>query len=138
MGIPLGTYVLLSVPKDALTLAIGALVLVFAVLLMVGYTVNIRRERVASGAAGFLSGLFLGGAALSGPPVALFMINQRWGRETFRSSQGLFHLAVDLLAVLSMSIAGVLTKDTLLVDLALLPPVLLGYALAVVLLRRLD
>jgi uncharacterized membrane protein YfcA len=138
VGIPLGTYVLLSAPKDVLAMAIGTLVLVFAVLLLLGYTVNIRRERVASGAAGFLSGLFLGGAGLSGPPVTLFMINQRWGRETFRSSQGLFHLAVDFLALVSMSIAGVLTKDTLLVDLALLPPVLVGFALAVVLLRRLH
>lgn len=138
VGIPLGTYVLLTMPKDALTLAIGAVVLVFGVLLLVGYTVKIQRERVASGAAGFLSGVFLGGAGLSGPPVTLFMINQRWGRETFRNSQGLFHLAVDFLALVSLSIAGVLTRDTLLVDLALLPPVLLGFALAVVVLRRLD
>lgn len=138
VGIPLGTYALLSVPRDALTLAIGIVVLVFGVLLLVGFTVNLRREQVASGAAGFLSGVFLGGAGLSGPPVTLFMINQRWSRETFRSSQGLFHLAVDFLAVISMSVSGVLTRDTLLVDLALLPPVLLGYALSVVLLRRLN
>ena len=138
VGIPLGTYALMAVPRDALTLAIGTLVLAFAVLLMAGYTVNIRRERVASGAAGFLSGVFLGGAGLSGPPVTLFMINQRWGRETFRSSQGLFHLAVDFLAIISLVVTGLLTKDTLLVDLALLPSVLLGFALAVVLLRHLD
>jgi len=66
------------------------------------------------------------------------MINQRWGRETFRSSQGLFHLAVDFLAIISLVVTGLLTKDTLLVDLALLPSVLLGFALAVVLLRHLD
>ena len=66
--------------------------------------------------------------------MTLFMINQRWGKEAFRTGQGLFHLAIDGLAIASLSATRLLTVKTLLVDLALLPVVLLGYAIAVVLL----
>ena len=58
----------------------------------------------------------------------------RWEKETFRTGQGLFHLAIDSLAIASLSATRLLTVKTLLVDLALLPVVLLGYAIAVVLL----
>ena len=134
LGIPLGNYILLAVPELALTLAMASMVLLFAALLLMGYTINIHRERLAGGLAGFLSGTLVTSTTISGPPVTLFMINQRWEKETFRTGQGLFHLAIDGLAIASLSATRLLTVKTLLVDLALLPVVLLGYAIAVVLL----
>ena len=136
VGIPLGNVILLVLPQRVLKLAIAAIVLAFAVLLLVGYTLTIRRERLAGGAAGFFSGLFLTSTALSGPPVTLFMLNQRWERDTFRTSQGLFHLTTDILGIASLVVTGVVTAKTLVVDLALLPMVLVGYGLAAVLLPR--
>ncbi len=137
VGIPLGTVILLAVPQRALKLGIAGVVLVFAVLLLVGYTLTIRRERVAGGVAGFFSGLALTSTSISGPPVTLFMINQRWTRDTFRTSQGLFHLTTDVLGIVSLGIAQVITGETLLVDLSLLPMVLLGYWLATLVLPHL-
>ena len=134
VGIPLGNVILLAVPQSALKLAIAAIVLAFGVLLLVGYTMTIRRDRVAGGVAGFFSGLFLTSTGLSGPPVTLYMLNQRWDRDTFRTSQGLFHLITDVLGTASLVVTGVVTAKTLVVDLALLPMVLVGYGLAVVLL----
>ena len=134
VGIPLGNVILLAVPQSALKLAIAAIVLAFGVLLLVGYTMTIRRDRVAGGVAGFFSGLFLTSTGLSGPPVTLYMLNQRWDRDTFRTSQGLFHLMTDVLGTASLVVTGVVTAKTLVVDLALLPMVLVGYGLAVVLL----
>ena len=136
VGIPLGNVILLAVPHRALKLSIAAIVLAFAVLLLVGYTLTIRRERLAGGMAGFFSGLFLTSTGLSGPPITLFMINQRWERDTFRTSQGLFHLTTDILGIASLVVTQVVTAKTLVVDLALLPMVFLGYGLAVLLLRR--
>ena len=138
VGIPLGTVILLAVPQRALKLAIAGVVLVFALLLLVGYTVTIRRERVAASAAGFLSGLALTSTSISGPPITLFMINQRWARDTFRTSQGLFHLTTDILGTAALLIAGLVTGKTLLVDLVLLPMVLLGYRVATLVLPHLQ
>ena len=134
VGIPLGNVILLAVPQSALKLAIAAIVLAFGLLLLVGYTMTIRRDRVAGGVAGFFSGPFLTSTGLSGPPVTLYMLNQRWDRDTFRTSQGLFHLITDVLGTASLVVTGVVTAKTLVVDLALLPMVLVGYGLAVVLL----
>ena len=127
VGIPLGNVILLAVPQSALKLAIAAIVLAFGVLLLVGYTMTIRRDRVAGGVAGFFSGLFLTSTGLSGPPVTLYMLNQRWDRDTFRTSQGLFHLITDVLGTASLVVTGVVTAKTLVVDLALLPMVLLPH-----------
>ena len=131
VGIPLGNYVLLAVSEQALTLGIAAVVLVFAVLMLAGFTVAIRRERLAAGTTGFLSGVLARSTGISGPPVTLFMINQRWAKDTFRTGQGLFGLGIDVLAIASLSITRLLTVDTLVVDLALLPVVLVGYGIAV-------
>ena len=133
-GIPLGNVILLAVPQGALKLAMAAIALAFGVLLLVGQTMTIRRDRLAGGVAGFFSGLFLTSTGLSGPPVTLYMINQRLDRDSFRTSQGLFHLMTDALGTASLVVTGVVTAKTLVVDLALLPMVLVGYGLAVVLL----
>ncbi len=138
VGVPLGNVILLAVAEQALKLAIGSVVLAFGVALLVGYTVTIRRERVAGGIAGFLSGAALTSTSLSGPPVTLFMINQRWERDTFRTSQALFHLMLDVLGTASLAVTQVVTGKTLLVDLALLPSVAAGYGLALVLLPHIQ
>lgn len=138
LGVPLGTIILLEVPDQALKLSIAGVVLAFALLLLLGYSLTIRHERVAGGMAGFASGLALTSTSISGPPVTLFMINQRWPRDTFRTSQGLFHLMTDIMGTVSLLIAGLVTAETLLVDLALLPMVLVGYWLALQLLPHLQ
>ena len=136
LGIPLGNYVLLAVSERILTLAIAGIVLASALLLLVGYTLPIRRERMAGGVAGFLSGILMTSTAVSGPPVALFVINQRWERDTFRASLGMFFLVNEVMAMASLGISGVLTRETLQVSLVLVPMVLVGYRLAMLVLPR--
>ncbi|MCZ6890952.1 MAG: sulfite exporter TauE/SafE family protein [Chloroflexi bacterium] len=136
LGIPLGNYVLLAVSERILTLAIAIGVLAFALLLLIGYTLPIRRERMAGGVAGFLSGILMTSTAVSGPPVALFMINPRWERDTFRASLGMFFLVNEVMAMVSLGASGVLTRGTLQVSLVLVPMVLVGYRLAMLVLPR--
>ena len=131
LGIPLGTYVLLAAPEDALRLAIPGLTIVSAALLLLGIKVPLSRERLAAGIAGLLSGLLISSTAMSGPPVALFLINQRWAKDTFRASLGFFFLTLDILAIIALTVTGVLDGGTLLVSAALWPAVLVGYLAAV-------
>ena len=81
--------------------------------------------------AGFLSGLLLTSTTISGPPVTLFLINQRWTKDVFRTTLALFFLTLQSFAIVALAVSGILTVSTLLVSMALLPSVLLGYALAV-------
>ena len=127
LGIPLGTWILLFTSSHILRLGIAGLVLASATLMLLGLSVNISRERIASAAAGFLSGLMVTSTAISGPPVALFMINQKWAKDTIRTSLGLYFLVLDSLAVVSLLIVGTLNKNTLVVSLILGPLVIAGY-----------
>ncbi len=138
VGIPMGTYALLSVPTQALKLGVAGLILVSAVLLLREVTITLSRERLASGIAGFLSGLLITSTALSGPPVALFMINQQWAKHTFRNSLGLFFLSQDIFAIISLTATGALHTGTLRVSAMLWPSVLLGYLIATLLLPHIS
>ena len=131
VGVPLGTVILLIVPSTALKIGVALVVLASATILLTGARVNISRERVASGVAGFLSGLLLTSTTISGPPVTLFLINQRWTKDVFRTTLALLFLTLQSFAIVSLAVSGVLTVSTLVVSMALLPSVLLGYALAV-------
>lgn len=131
LGIPLGTVILLIVPSAALKIGVALVVLASAIILMTGARVNIPRERVASGVAGFISGLLLTSTTISGPPVTLLLINQRWAKDVFRTSLALFFLTLQGFAIVSLAVSGVLTFSTLVVSMTLWPSVLLGYALAV-------
>lgn len=138
LGIPLGTVILLNVPSTALKIGVALVVLASAIILMTGARVNISRERVASSVAGFMSGLLLTSTTISGPPVTLLLINQRWPKDVFRTSLALFFLTLQGFAIVSLAVGGVLTVSTLTVSMALLPSVLLGYALAVRLLPHIP
>jgi len=137
-GIPLGTYVLLAAPAQALKLAIGVLILISAGLLLMGFSITISRERLAGGVAGFLSGILTTSTSLGGPPVTLFMLNQQWAKDTFRNSLGLFFLVLNILSVIALASTSTLNGSTLLASAVLMPPVLVGYVVAKGLLPRIP
>lgn len=138
LGVPLGTYALVTIPERFLRMGIASLILVAAVLLLMGFSVTIRRERLAGTVAGFMSGILVSSTAVSGPPVALFMINQRWAKDTFRSSLGLFFLTLEVLAIISLLGVGALNGGTILVSAILWTPVLAGYLAATRLLPHIQ
>jgi len=138
LGIPLGTVILFIVPSTTLKIGVALVVLASATILMTGARVNISRERVASSVAGFISGLLLASTTISGPPVTLFLINQRWPKDTFRTSLALFFLSLESFAIVSLAVSGILTVSTFVVSIAMWPSVLLGYAMAIRLLPHIS
>ncbi len=138
VGIPLGTYALLLVPTQALKLGMAGSILIAAGMLFFGVTMTIGRERVVGALAGFLSGFLVTSTALSGPPVTLFMLNQRWAKDTFRNSLGLYFLVLDTFAIISLAFAGALYAETVAVSAVLWPPVLVGYLAAIRILPHIN
>lgn len=68
-GIPLGLLVLALVPSSVLTVTIGLLVIVMAVVSYQNWVP--RPSRSASGAAGLVSGVLMTSTGLNGPPLVL-------------------------------------------------------------------
>lgn len=138
IGAPLGAYVLIAAPPALLEMAIALAIVGFALALLRGYTVKIRHEAIAGSVAGFLSGLMATSSAVSGPPMTLFLLNQRWERDVFRTSISSCLVPINAIGVLALVLSGVVTGGTLLVDLIFLPIVLLAYGMAVRLLPLLP
>ena len=138
VGVPLGTYVLLVAPSDVLRIVVAGIALAMATFLLLGITVPIRRERIASGITGLLSGSLSTSTTMSGPPVVLLMINQGWNRQTFRACLGMFFFVIQVFAIVSLTLAGSLTLQTLTVSAILWPSVIVGSALALLILPRIS
>ena len=130
VGAPVGTYVLIEAPPAFLGIAISLVIIGFALALLRGYTITIRREVMAGSIAGFLSGLMSTATALSGPPMTLFLLNQRWERDIFRTSISSCLVPINTLGILALALSGVVTGKTLVVDLLFLPLIFLAYWVA--------
>ena len=77
--------------------------------------------------AGFFSGILVSTSGLSGPPITIFLINQKWGKLDFRNNLALYFSIIDTVTVISLFISGFITRDTLFANLFLIPSVLIGY-----------
>ena len=135
---PFGAYLLIAVPQDGLRLMVAFLALISAVLLFLGIKVMIRREVFASLVAGSLSGLFSTSTTMSGPPVAILLINQRFEKQRFRASLAMYFLIMQLVGAVSLVFLGPLNSGTMSVSIILLPTVILGNFVASKLVDRLP
>ena len=137
-GVPLGAYLLTTVPTDLLKLMVSSIALSMATLMLLGITIAISRERLASAITGFVSGVLSTSTTMSGPPVALLMINQRWDKETFRACLAMFFLVIQITGILYLTFLGNITPKTLTVSIALWPSVIVGNLIAVKILSRIP
>lgn len=88
-----------------------------------GAPTKVRRTTLAL--AGALSGLGGTTSGIGGPPMAIAFRNS--GGPAIRSSLAAFFVVGALLSLLSLTVVGEVTVPRLLVGLALLPPVAVGY-----------
>ncbi|MFQ5860561.1 MAG: sulfite exporter TauE/SafE family protein [Dehalococcoidia bacterium] len=138
VGIPVGIYILLMVPGPPLKVFIAATVLLLAVLLSLGVSIPIRRERLARGLAGFLSGTLVTSAGMAGPPMVLLLLNQRVDRDEFRPTLASVLVLLNFFGVVSLTASRTITPHTALLSLILVPGALLGFFVASQSLRYLN
>ncbi len=85
-GIIPGVYILKVIDGSLLKLCIGILILLVSFFMASNYVVTIKREKLATVLVGIVSGFMGGSTSLSGPPVALFLMNQQQDKEAFRAN----------------------------------------------------
>lgn len=127
--IPLGSYVLTSIPVTPLRIFISLTVL----LLCFGLLRKKRASRVTGTfstfgvgmVAGFLSGI----AAIGGPPIILFYLSSQRSVSVSRASMIAFFLFVDCIALVSCFWYGLLDRHILVLSAGMLPPLSIGILL---------
>ena len=123
---PLGVWLLATMPAAPMQVALGAVVLVAAVLLLRGYALHSMPGRTATVATGAASGLLNGAFGIGGPPVILFFFASPAGAAAGRASVIAYFLGTDLIGLAFMLRQGLIGTEQLWLALAFLPALLAG------------
>ena len=137
IGMPLGLFVLVRAPEEALRLVVGVVAVVLASAIAAGLRITAHgtaTEVAVGGAAGVLST----STGMSGPPVVAYLAGRGDERDEFRAVLTMYFMIGSITAVALFFAAGVVTKDALLLALAGLPAVYAGSVLGNWLASRID
>ena len=99
VALPLGAFILRDTDPVAMQRAIGVLLVALALVLQVKPGAPFRNERAARIGAGLVAGLLASSTSVSGPPLVLLGLKQRWEIEAFRATLPAFFLAIGLLCL---------------------------------------
>lgn len=130
-GIPLGIWLLSSAEPGVMKTVIGAVVTLSATAFLLGVRVRVRRAKLSMLPVGLLSGALNGATTFSGPPVILFLANQRVPRNRFRGSLAAYFLALNLLTVPAFVAGGLLDGHLALKTARMFPAVVAGALLGI-------
>ena len=126
IGMPLGTYLLLVLDIGLLKISIGAIIALFALVLLKGFRMRVKHEKFAVPPVGFISGLLNGSTSMSGPPVVLFLANQETQKHNFRANLLAYFLVLNLLTLPTYFFTGLITAEVIRYAIIFLPAMILG------------
>jgi len=126
IGIVPGVYILKVVDASNLKLCIGILILLVSFFMASNYVMTIKREKLATILVGIVSGFMGGATSLSGPPVALFLMNQQQDKEAFRANLVRYFCLGNIATLLVMYFMETMELGVLRQGLYAIPGVLLG------------
>jgi uncharacterized protein len=135
---PFGTWMLVTADPLLMRKAIAAVVIVFSLILMLGWRYT-GRQRLATGLGlGAVSGTMLGATSLGGPPVILYLLAGPDPVETTRANLTYYLGALCLAGLVLLWMNGVLGASALWLAAALAPGYYLGMVLGIRLFSRFN
>ena len=133
-GTVVGVYLVARLPERGLAVLVGVVVL-----LAVGLTatrLHVEPQRSTLLAGGFVSGITGTATSIGGPPMALVL--QRMGGPQLRATLAVYFLVGGATSLAAVAAVGAVTGRQLLLALLLVPPMVVGFAFAGPLGRRVD
>ena len=137
-GLPIGTWMLVHWDVDVLRVYIGATTVIVTLIFLRGFQRQVGHEKLASVPIGFLSGVMNGSIQMAGPPVILFLNNQRLPRAVFRASIVAYFFILSIATLPFLASGGLLTRRVFLYALAVSPALVLGGIVGSRLVHRVD
>lgn len=139
-GIPLGLLLLTSSHQLAVKVALGAIIVIFAVYGLIGRApLELKRDnRGWLLICGFLAGVLGGAYGMNGPPLAIYGTMRRWSAQHFRATLQGYFLPASIIGMGGYWFAGLWTRSVTHYFLLSLPATLLGVFLGKAFNRRLS
>ena len=138
LGAPIGVYALASLDPSVLRIAISALVLMLTVLVVVKTEWRIPKPQTTGPMLGFGVAAMVTGLAIGGPLLVLFFIGRGMERQGVRSSMAFFFTTMYCTAAIGYVAQGLLTAERLILIVAVVPGMILGYWLSIRLTGRMN
>ena len=127
--LPAGTFILVSVPADDMRRAIGAIVLVVALILWSGWRYRGPRGTIPSMCVGLVGGSLAGATGVAGPPVILYLMSSDDSPAQTRANL-IAHFTIILFGlVATFTLKGLVSTDILWLIAAMLLPFIIGTAI---------
>lgn len=137
-GVPLGVLIIKGISPATLEVLIGGVTVFFAVPLLLGVSRAFPWEKRAASAAGFLSGILAGSTSLGGPPVVLFMHNQKWRKDMIHPSLAAYFMFASTASLVGLAVSGLVGTRILITAASLSPGLLVGVSLGMLAFRRIN
>jgi len=125
IGMPIGFLALIWLSTQILSFLIALILFLFTILLIRG--LHLERRRSVEAIAGLASGTMLTSTGMNGPPVVAVFQAMRMAPPVFRATLLATFLIQDLLAAIGFFLFGQMTVESLIVIIAGLPGIALGW-----------
>src|SRR5262245_43314969 len=135
-GVIAGTLIVSRVSQSWLKLSTYIILLPLILIQAAGYRRPIRAERSIGLPFGLGLGVLYSVTTISGPPLAVMLNNQGFGKREFRASLGVIRLAAPTFTAGAYLSAGLITTTSISLIPQIIPSVLIGVPIGAFLIRR--
>ena len=137
-GVPIGVFILSSASASVLRISITALILLLTLTIVFRIRGPLPGSNAIGALVGFVVGVLLTSLGIGGPLMVLAVLTRDWPRHAVRVSLAFYFVVIEGTAVIGYGVAGLFTWERTSLILVTAVPVLLGYGLATIILRRMN
>ncbi|HOJ33850.1 MAG TPA: sulfite exporter TauE/SafE family protein [Candidatus Hydrogenedentes bacterium] len=131
LGLPIGQYLLKTLPGEYLKLIVGVIAVGFAATSLAGWHRPIPAQSWFLTPLGIISGVLGASTSMGGPPIALFLANQQIPKNVFRSTLITYFFTVNCVMVAMFSYSGILNRQIFWTSVSLFPLMVAGTLLGI-------
>jgi uncharacterized membrane protein YfcA len=108
-GIPLGLFLLKTVPESIFKAVLGAFIIAFALYSLAGRKPELHNDRLAP-LFGFTAGVLGGAYGMNGPPLVVYGVLRRWTPVQFRATLQGYFLVASIIGMAGYAMTGLWTR----------------------------
>lgn len=138
VGVVLGAEVLRILAPSYIRLAVGAVVVLSALILIRDVRLPGAETRWGPVVAGSASGALSTSTGLAGPPIVLLLASRGLPKAEFRSTSALYFLAMSLVGLLVLAGRGLVEGGEVSLSLVLVPAAIVGKVIGTALLKKVS
>ena len=127
ISIFLTSFFIMSFPKAVLMVSIGFAMITFSLTQMFGTKISLGHGPMWHASVGLFSGILGGLSSIWSPPIAMYLLAHNVSKSEFIGATGFLFFAGSIPLAIGLTLAGVLTIDTVLHSMMGLIIVLVGF-----------